>query len=1012
MPLPRTQVDPRDLKPGALVEVLDVAKHWFPAQVLSATSKGVRVHFVDWPGIYDADLPIELYATNICQFRGWGKTIAGDFRIGDPVEALDLVGKTCMCRVVAVAESSVKVHYQGWTKKWDEWIQRSTGRLQRLKAVPAGGIFGPARPPSKANAKMAKTKSGGAERDLASNDEICSVCFEGGTLDCCEGPCLRSFHAGCLESLLADAGAPPQSLQPSGPHTSERAAKEAGPASGSVELRARAQAGSASLLASNDAKGSGQPPSEVGGAEGDGSGQVRRETRGSGKQPMQARASTGGGSCATPGEVRAGAEPMGSGDGSGSRLAYRSSGAPKASAEEMEDEETTEELEEEEVLAAPTQPAAECAAECVAEEEGEEEEEECPWVCCDCTRRVHCCVLCGEVEAEAETLPSVKCMRGNCGRFFHPGCLTAAYSLYGPACTAADSARLRGECHSHVCMECGEAETGRYGEAMAVCDGCGCGFHLSCIPSGSSSFKSYTLRHGKCEECTSAQNKKKGRSGQCAYGFPPFRFAPKREGDFEDGSNEKERVPRAPRTKAEVLNLQLRDNMRISSEVGFPWEPLLFPKKKPQHFTLPSDIEGDLRSGTCDAASGFKPPAYSNLQRSIWLGGAGSREEVREREDVGPCVCSAVGVRVRRDERFCEEGCQNRHMRHECSSDNCLVEQGERCTNRSIQRGQVPQLSVFKTFMRGWGLRADEAIPSGQYCVEYVGEVIDREEWERRNALEGEHEAMYYMNFSQMLIIDARRKGNASRFINHSCDPNVVVQKWYVNSEPRLAMFALRDICAREELTYDYNVLWTGRAGQRCYCGASNCTGQLSAVSARAARKGKGKPKRKRRRSSMDTKTRAQQEQPCKTCGAADDVDSTLLCDKCDTPYHMHCLLPRLDAVPDGDWFCPECQPESSPLESPLGGAPEPAAVEVPAVALPPKRTATLDGAPKPAAALGGAPKPAATLPPLGGAPTPASSLPPLGGALNPVATRPAQLASPMLPRQAFRSVPTQRGPR
>ncbi|KAJ1627834.1 hypothetical protein T492DRAFT_595377 [Pavlovales sp. CCMP2436] len=119
------------------------------------------------------------------------------------------------------------------------------------------------------------------------------------------------------------------------------------------------------------------------------------------------------------------------------------------------------------------------------------------------------------------------------------------------------------------------------------------------------------------------------------------------------------------------------------------------------------------------------------------------------------------------------------------------------------------------TCTQGWGLRADEAIPSGQYCVEYVGEVIDREEWERRNALEGEHEAMYYMNFSQMLIIDARRKGNASRFINHSCDPNVVVQKWYVNSEPRLAMFALRDICAREELTYDYNVLWTGRAGQR-----------------------------------------------------------------------------------------------------------------------------------------------------------------------------------------------------
>jgi hypothetical protein len=86
MPPPRALVNPRDLKPGALIEVLDVAKSWFPAQVLSANAKGVRVHFIGWGGSWDAEVPIELYATNLCQYRGWGETIAGDYRNGEVCE--------------------------------------------------------------------------------------------------------------------------------------------------------------------------------------------------------------------------------------------------------------------------------------------------------------------------------------------------------------------------------------------------------------------------------------------------------------------------------------------------------------------------------------------------------------------------------------------------------------------------------------------------------------------------------------------------------------------------------------------------------------------------------------------------------------------------------------------------------------------------------------------------------------------------------------------------------------
>jgi len=38
--------------------------------------------------------------------------------------------------------------------------------------------------------------------------------------------------------------------------------------------------------------------------------------------------------------------------------------------------------------------------------------------------------------------------------------------------------------------------------------------------------------------------------------------------------------------------------------------------------------------------------------------------------------------------------------------------------------------------------------------------------------------------------------------------------------------------------------------------------------------------------------------------------DSLLECEKCDNPYHLACLDPPLDAVPEGEWFCPDCDEE------------------------------------------------------------------------------------------------------
>ena len=63
--------------------------------------------------------------------------------------------------------------------------------------------------------------------------------------------------------------------------------------------------------------------------------------------------------------------------------------------------------------------------------------------------------------------------------------------------------------------------------------------------------------------------------------------------------------------------------------------------------------------------------------------------------------------------------------------------------------------------------------------MEYVGEVLDYRAFKcrtRRYAREN-YEHHYFMALSADEVIDAAKKGNVSRFINHCCDPNAETQK-------------------------------------------------------------------------------------------------------------------------------------------------------------------------------------------------------------------------------------------
>ncbi|CAB1107992.1 unnamed protein product [Ectocarpus sp. CCAP 1310/34] len=86
---------------------------------------------------------------------------------------------------------------------------------------------------------------------------------------------------------------------------------------------------------------------------------------------------------------------------------------------------------------------------------------------------------------------------------------------------------------------------------------------------------------------------------------------------------------------------------------------------------------------------------------------------------------------------------------------------------------------------------------------------------------------------SPEMAVDAKDFGNVARFMNHSCDGNLVKKMVFVEGHdfriPRVAFFSLEKIQAYEELTYDYNYKVGSVEGKSlaCRCGAPTCRGML-----------------------------------------------------------------------------------------------------------------------------------------------------------------------------------------
>eukprot|EP00923_Selenidium_pygospionis_P028923 GHVN01051672.1.p1 GENE.GHVN01051672.1~~GHVN01051672.1.p1 ORF type:complete len:705 (+),score=144.20 GHVN01051672.1:1262-3376(+) len=152
---------------------------------------------------------------------------------------------------------------------------------------------------------------------------------------------------------------------------------------------------------------------------------------------------------------------------------------------------------------------------------------------------------------------------------------------------------------------------------------------------------------------------------------------------------------------------------------------------------------------------------------------------------------------------------------------------------RSVSMMEVAMYKKHLTFIEnskihGSGIGAGRKFERGELIVDYVGRHVmsdhaaDIQMFTHR-ALKDRRTCLFHLR--EGLYLDASTTPTIGRIINHSCDPNAAAftLPLRVGGRPRyVVFFALKDIEAGEEITYDYRC---GVLREECKCHSPSCRG-------------------------------------------------------------------------------------------------------------------------------------------------------------------------------------------
>jgi SET domain-containing protein len=90
---------------------------------------------------------------------------------------------------------------------------------------------------------------------------------------------------------------------------------------------------------------------------------------------------------------------------------------------------------------------------------------------------------------------------------------------------------------------------------------------------------------------------------------------------------------------------------------------------------------------------------------------------------------------------------------------------------RHLKETSKEAVGVYRSSIHGRGLFCLRDIEAGEMVVEYAGEVIRSMLTDKREKYyESKGIGCYMFRIDDQLVVDATMRGNAARFINHSCE--------------------------------------------------------------------------------------------------------------------------------------------------------------------------------------------------------------------------------------------------
>ena len=126
---------------------------------------------------------------------------------------------------------------------------------------------------------------------------------------------------------------------------------------------------------------------------------------------------------------------------------------------------------------------------------------------------------------------------------------------------------------------------------------------------------------------------------------------------------------------------------------------------------------------------------------------------------------------------------------------------------KEILMGYYPRvdLKIINNVI-GMGVIALDFIPNGSYVGEYVGIVKRR----TRTVMKDNVFCLSYIihPLKRTYVIDAKEKGNFTRYINHSSDANLDVVSVVLDGLLHMVFFAIKDIEPYSQLTFDYGEMF------------------------------------------------------------------------------------------------------------------------------------------------------------------------------------------------------------